>query len=157
MKWLIGLLVAMALAQPATAQSVVNCVGTNTTVASPIPTVVINTCNVTAGPNGIILATATAEVTCAVNEKAEMFVGTGSSPVGGSTIAVPSGVQYITRQFDQTGCAVGKTTLITIAGALDATMFGAGVGTAYWIGVDIFSSAGGPVTWNNNRVDVFTY
>ncbi len=157
-KFLTALLFVIATCSAAmAASSAVECLGTNTSVSSVTPLVVINTCNVTAGSNGIVVVTATATTTCAVDEFIQMFAGTGSSPVSGSTIPVPSsGVINITKNFHPNSCSTGAP-IITVAGALDATTFGGGVGTAYWIGVAIYSSAGGAVTWNNNMVHVLTY
>lgn len=158
---MIKLLVALALivtgaSSAALAQSVQECAGTNTSVSSSTPLIVINVCNVTAGPNGIILAIATGTTTCAVDQTAQMFVGTGSSPVVATAIPIPFGVIGITVPFTHNGCSTGAS-ITTVVGALDATTFGGGVGTAYWIGVAINSTAGGAVTWNSNRVQVFTY
>lgn len=80
-------LLALAALAPARAQNigVSQCGGFDTTVSGDTAAkAVLQLCNVTTGPNGIIYAIAVAEVTCGATESAQMFVASGTSPVNGS-------------------------------------------------------------------------
>lgn len=150
LKYLVWLLLALFPAQ-ASAQSVVSCTDVDASVTSTTPVVVIAGCAVTAGPNGVIIATAQATTTCGTTatESVQLFGGS-AAPTDGA--AVPGSATSMTPLLHQNGCNVSS--LITKA-------TGAFIGTAglvYYITVAISTSIGAQAaTWTNQTIKILTY
>lgn len=151
-KYLIWLLLLLLPVQ-ASAQSinVISCTDVDASVTSTSPVVVIAGCAVTAGPQGVIVATAQASTTCGTTatESVQLFGGS-VPPVDGSP--VPGGATAMTPLLHQNGCNTGS--LIT-------KVTGAFVGTAsgtYYITVAISTNNGAQAaTWVNQSIQLLTY
>lgn len=153
-RWLAAWLVlAVLLHAQAAAQgiNVISCTDVDASVTSTTPVVVIAGCAVTAGPKGIIIATAQATTTCGTTatETVQLFGG-ATAPTDGAP--VPGSATAMTPLLHQNGCNVGS--LITkVTGALVGT-----AGFLYYITLAISTSTGAQAaTWTNQTVKILTY
>jgi hypothetical protein len=141
------------LAAPSRAQvvAVQSCSGADANVTSTTAMVVLSGCSVTAGPKGIVFATAQAETVCGTTatEGVQMLIGTTQPTVGSPP---PGGMTAMTPLLHQNGC---NTQLIqtSVSGVFIGTP-----GSQYWIAVTLSTSSGAQAaTWNNQTVKVITY
>ena len=165
---LLGTALASMIPSCANAQTVTvqQCGGFDTTTFSVSQLAVLETCNVTTGPAGIIYATATAETQCGATEGVQMFVGAGASPVNGSNFlgSASGGVLTVTslipgfgaspwliqtNQLLSPGSGATPFTTTTITGQLSGTT--GGVGT-YSIADGVLSIPGGTNLYTLNAL-----
>ena len=99
---LLSLMQAEAV-QPSSPQ----CHGLDSTTFSTTGTLILMACTVTAGPSGNIFVMATAETKCLNDEKLQLIVGSGSSPVTGAsfTATIASNVLNVSTMATGSGTA----------------------------------------------------
>lgn len=153
------LLAAMAmLPKPGAAQVIaaISCTDADASVTSTSPVVVIATCAVTAGPQGVIVAHAQASTTCGTTatETVQMFGGLAGGPttIPADGAAVPASMTAMTPLLHQNGCN-GASLITKVAGAFVGTP-----GLLYYVTVAISTNNGAQAaTWTNQTIKVLTY